>query len=142
MARKTLALGNLIFVMGKDIIHAAGMQIELLAEVFDGHGAALYMPAGETTPPRTIPGHFASLFCRFPQRKIFGIMAVGIYAFAYSCQHVFKLITGEFAVARETFNVVVDIAIDFIGNTLRQQTRNDGYHLWNMLGGAREDMSG
>src|SRR5947209_8411052 len=110
VARKTLALGNLIFVMRKDIIHAAGMQVELLAKVLDGHGAALNVPAGETTPPRTIPGHFAARFRRFPQRKIFGIMAVCIYAFAYTRQHALKLIAREFAIAREAFNIVVDVA--------------------------------
>src|SRR5947209_20168344 len=97
------------------------------------------MPAGETTSPGTIPGHFSALFCRFPQREIFWIMPFSIYAFAYACQHIFKLITGELTVAGEAVNVVVDIAIDLVGNAYGQQTCNDGYHLRNVLGGAKKD---
>ena len=80
------------------------------------------MPAGETTPPGTIPGHFAPLFCRFPQREIFWIMPVSIYAFAHARQHVLKLIARELTIAGEAFNVVVHVAIDFISYTFRQQT--------------------
>src|SRR5437588_10506248 len=95
------------------------------------------MPAGETTSPGTIPGHFSALFCRFPQREIFWIMPVSIYAFAYACQHVFKLITGELTVTGEAFKVVVDKAIDFIGNAFCQQSCNDGYHRRHVLCVAR-----
>src|SRR5436853_6841782 len=97
------------------------------------------MPAGETTPPGAIPGHFTSLFCRFPQREIFWIMPVSIYALTYPCQHVFKLIAGELTVAGEAFNIVINIAIDFVGNAFRQQTFNDCYHLGNVLCSARKD---
>src|ERR1051326_2360908 len=97
------------------------------------------MPARKTTTPGTIPGHFSSLFRRFPQWEILRIMPVSIYALTYARQHVFKLIAGELTIAWKAFNIVINIAIDFVGNTLLQQTFNDSYHLGNMLCGARKD---
>src|SRR5437588_6968899 len=98
------------------------------------------MPARETSPPGAIPGHFAARFCRFPQREIFWIMPVSIYAFAHARQHVLKLIARELTIAGEAFNVVVQVTIDFISYTLRQQAFNDSYHLRNVPRRARKDV--
>src|SRR5262245_20473871 len=45
LAGKALALGNLALVMWEDIVDTAGMDVELPAEMADGHRAALDMPA-------------------------------------------------------------------------------------------------
>src|SRR5579872_5179735 len=97
LTRVTLALGYFVFVMGENVIDAAGMDVEMRSQVLHGHGAALDMPAGETTAPRAIPCHLASGFGCLPQRKIFRIMAVRNDAFAHACQHVLKLVAGKLA---------------------------------------------
>ena len=93
LAREAFALGNLIFMMGKYIVHSTGMHVKMLAQVFDRHGAALDMPPRKTRSPRTLPGHLAPLLSRFPQWKILRVMLICINPFAHTTQHVLKLIT-------------------------------------------------
>ena len=53
------ALGDFIFMVGKDQVLAAAMDIEGLAEIFPAHGRAFDMPAGAARSPGTVPGRFA-----------------------------------------------------------------------------------
>src|SRR5581483_1531358 len=70
LATHALALRNLILVMWECQIDAAGMDIELLAQVFRCHRRALDMPAGEANAPGTLPVHLPILLTAFPQREI------------------------------------------------------------------------
>src|SRR5258708_12823279 len=86
------ALSYFVLVMGKDIVDAAGMDVKMRAKILHGHGAALDMPAGETTPPGAIPCHLAIRFGHFPQGEIFRITTVGNDPFAHPRQHIFNLL--------------------------------------------------
>src|SRR5258705_8689355 len=70
LARGAFALRNLVFVMRKDQIDAAGMNVEGLSQVLHRHRRALNVPAGTTAPNFCVPGGFC--FCsRFlPECKI------------------------------------------------------------------------
>ena len=69
-AAGALALGDLVLVMREAQVDTAGMDIELLAQVFGRHGGAFDMPAGEASTPGTFPVHLAAFVAMFPQREI------------------------------------------------------------------------
>ena len=65
------ALRDLRFVMRKNIVDAAAVNIDLLAEERGCHRTALDVPAGPARDPMDFPSHFAVLFIpRFPKREI------------------------------------------------------------------------
>ena len=63
------ALSNLILVMRKDKIVAAGMNIEIFTEMFAAHSRAFDVPAGSAVAPFAFPGRL-SFFCFFPEGKV------------------------------------------------------------------------
>src|ERR1700758_4429956 len=66
----TLRLSDLGFMMRKQVIDAAAMDIDLRTENASGHGAALDVPAWTAAAPGTIPTNRAigSVPC-FPKRE-------------------------------------------------------------------------
>ena len=52
---RTLALGDLVFVVRKDQVDAAGVNVERLSEVLHAHRGALDVPAGTSRPQRGFP---------------------------------------------------------------------------------------
>src|SRR2546425_2130817 len=118
LASKSFALSNFIFMMRKNVIYAAGMNIKMLAEIFHRHSATFNMPAREATSPGAIPCHFAPGFGYFPQRKIFRVTSISNDTLAYAFQHILELVARELPVIGKVFNIEVNIAIDFVGNVL------------------------
>ncbi len=101
------------------------------------------MPARETAPPRTLPGHLTSRLSHFPEGEIFRVVLLLILPFAvHAINHVLKLIAGELAIARKTLNIKIDRLATTIGHTLRQQTLDNLNHLRHVLRGTRKNMRG
>src|ERR1700748_3373365 len=90
MAGSTLTLSNFIFMVRKNVIDAASMDIEMLPKIFGSHGTALEMPARKATAPRTIPGHLSSWLGHFPQGKIFQIVPVRVHSLMNASLHIFQ----------------------------------------------------
>ena len=65
-AERALTLGNFIFVVGKDVVHSPGVNVEPLAQILVGHGRAFNVPAGESFPPGAGPFHVSPRFSGFP----------------------------------------------------------------------------
>ncbi len=61
LAGRALRLGDLALVVREDQVLAAPVQVERLAQVLDGHGRALDVPAGPTRSPRARPRRLAGL---------------------------------------------------------------------------------
>ena len=70
-----LGLRDLVGVMDGDVILAAAVDVEVVAEVFLRHRRALDVPAGKSHAPWTRPFHLALLAGRgeFPQGEIGGV---------------------------------------------------------------------
>ena len=62
-------LSNLIFVMRENQIFPAGMDIDLLAQIFSGHLRTLNVPARAALAPWCVPVRLSVLF-RFPEYEI------------------------------------------------------------------------
>ena len=57
--------------MREHVVHAAGMDVESLAQIFHAHGAAFQVPAGTSVAPWARPFHIAvGLAPRFPQSEV------------------------------------------------------------------------
>ncbi len=61
LAGGRLALGDLVLVVGEDVVHAAGVDVEALAEVLHAHRRALDVPAGPAGAPGRVPAGLARL---------------------------------------------------------------------------------
>ena len=61
----------------ENVIDAAAVDIDLIAEQRRGHRAAFDVPAGTAAAPWTFPPHIAIFFVpRFPKRKIADVFFV------------------------------------------------------------------
>src|SRR3989304_2683830 len=70
MAEGRLALGDLVLVVGEDVVHAARVEIDTRAQVLGRHGGALDVPAGESVAPGAGPDELPSRLPRPPQREV------------------------------------------------------------------------
>src|SRR5690606_16654093 len=69
--RGAAALGDFVLVVREDQIYTATVNVEVLAEVFQRHGAAFQVPAGTALAPRTRPEVGAILgLARLPEGEI------------------------------------------------------------------------
>src|SRR5262249_27645462 len=81
LARERLTLRDLVFVVGKDQVGPATMDVELLAQRFADHSRALDVPAGAAATPGARPRRLAWLG-RLPQREITRIAFAWLELFA------------------------------------------------------------
>src|SRR5437016_441300 len=87
VAGSAFTLRDFIFVMRKNQIDTAGVQVERFAEVFHRHRRALDVPAGPAAPDAGVPGWFFGIVWRLPKSEIarvFFLVLVGVDAFARS----------------------------------------------------------
>ena len=90
-----LGLGDLVLVVREDQIHAAGVDVELGAEVRLAHRDALGVPAGAARAPRRRPRRLAGLRA-LPQREVALVALAGGDALALV--DVVDLVAGQLAV--------------------------------------------
>jgi hypothetical protein len=74
-------LGDFVFVVREDEVDAAGVEVEVFAEVLEDHGGALEVPAGAAFTPGAGPVVVAILrFASFPEGEVgegvFGVFVV------------------------------------------------------------------
>ena len=82
LAGGALGLGDLVLVVREEVVDAAGVDVERLAEVLRAHRGALDVPAGAAGAPRGVPLHVAVVLVpRLPQREVadvvLGVLVVG-----------------------------------------------------------------
>ena len=71
VAECPFGLRDLVLVVRKDVVDAAGMDVETLTEVFGGHRRTLDVPTGIATSPRRAPDERASLRLGvLPEREV------------------------------------------------------------------------
>src|SRR6266705_5901121 len=77
LSSDAFALCDLCFVMWKNVIHTAAVDIDFIAEKRGRHRTAFDVPAGATGSPGRIPLHFAIFFIpRFPQCEISDVLLI------------------------------------------------------------------
>ena len=81
MAQVAFGLGDLVGVVGKGIVYAAAVQIQIVSQVLHGDAGALNVPAGIAHAPGGVP--FQGLVLEFtlgePENKVVFISLVGVF---------------------------------------------------------------
>ncbi len=112
------------------------MDIEGIPEIKCAHRRTLYVPARPARPEGRIPGGFA-LFGGLPENKVKRVSLLLVHLDPCPCDHIFEGALGELTVVAVTIHGKVDIPVDSIGMTLAYQGFHKGYHVTDMLRGAR-----
>ena len=136
IARRALGLGDLVFVVREDEVHAAAVDVERLAEVLHAHGRAFDVPPGAAHAPRTLPRRLAALL-RLPEGKVHGMALYVPHLHARAALEIVEVLAGELAVAGAVgLRVEVDVAVYLIGKALILELFDQGDDLADVLGGA------
>src|SRR5690348_16816760 len=111
------ALGALVFVVRKHVVHTAGVDVELRAEIFGAHRAALDVPTRESAAPRTLPGHDAPLLGFLPERKVLrrALQRIQLAGRVLSLAQELEQIAAESPVIGEGLDREEHVAADAIG---------------------------
>ncbi len=115
---RAFALRDLVFVMRKDEIDAAGVNVEGFAEILHRHRRALDVPARTAATDRRVPGGFSFARRFFPERevaRVFFFVLVGIDAFAGAGDVSGEVDLRKLAVLRKRSDAVVDRVVRSIG---------------------------
>ena len=132
-----LALGDLIFMMGEDQVFAAGVDVDLFAQIFPGHYGTLNMPAGTAVTPGRLPGRL-SLFLWLPQHEIQGIFLLvlaGHQERALAGAQVIQVLVGQLPILLELAGAEVNGSVLLIGIALVDQSLYHLHHAADLLGG-------
>ena len=143
LAGEPLALGYLAFVMREDVVHAAGVQVELAPQILDGHGGTFYVPAGESISPGAAPLDHPSRLGGFPQREIARVALERVGFHANRLQQLRLVdVAGQLAVFGELRYREIDVAVRLVGVSSLYQRLDYLYHLGDVVGGFGELLGG
>ena len=133
------ALGDFILVMGKLQVDAAAMDIEGLAQILPGHGAAFDMPTGAAAAPGRVPARRGRVRW-LPQHEVHGVFLVGRHFHPRARDHLIQRTARQLAVVGLGRDIEQHMTVRGIGMARRDQLLDDGDHLSDMVGGARADI--
>src|SRR5678815_1620614 len=134
-------LGDFVFVMWKDQIHGAAVEIQRLAEVLHCHCGAFQVPARAARAERRFPARFLFVLRRFPENKIIRLFLVVLIRIDASADFQFTTIQpGQAAVSRKARNAKVDGIALVIRVAAREKSLDQLNHLRNVLGRYRDDV--
>ena len=133
-------LGDLIFVVRKNQIHSARMNVDDFAQIANGHHGALDVPAGTPRSNRSFPEGLAVLR-RLPQHKVARIIfLVVIDIHSRAGTHTRKIVVRKFSVVWETGDPKINGAVTAIGETLVGQCLDGLCHLLDVFGRADQSL--
>src|SRR4030042_763434 len=128
--------------MGKNVIHAAAVDIERFAQVLGTHGRALDVPPRPAGSDFSLPEGL-SFFFRLPQGEIMDtLLLVLIDIHPLSRLELFEADLGEPAVSGELGDAEIARSVLFVSETLLDETSDDGPHLRDVFGRPRIEVSG
>src|SRR2546430_9498039 len=136
LAEGRFGLSNLVFVMGKNQVSAATMDVERLSKILRAHRRALDVPAGSPRPPGTIPRRFAR-FAGFPQRKIKWRPLPLIDLDAGARFQLIDVLARQLPVPGKAVNRIENVAIDLVSQSLFFKPFYKRDDLGNMKGRSR-----
>ncbi len=137
-------LGDLVLVVREDVVDAAGVDVELRAEIAHRHRRALDVPAGEALAPAVArPLQQTARPGRLPEREVGRIALVGLDVAAMAGAQVSQRVARQPAVAVEPADVVVDVPVRCgVGVAEVLERLGQRQHLGDVIGRAREDVGG
>ena len=132
-------LRDFVFVMRKQQIVAAGVDVDRFAEVCCDHRRALDMPAGASAPPGTVPAR--QIGCgRFPQHEIGRVLLVRGDFYARAGDHFVGRAARQLAVLRERRDIEQHMTFSRVSMVTGDQAFAHGDDLRDMRGGVGCDI--
>ena len=131
-AMRTAALRNLVFMMRKNQIKSASVNIKHLAKIGFCHGRTFNMPSRPAASPWAVPSRLAG-GAGFPQDKVFGCAFIGRDLNPRTGDHIFHATLWQRAIMRHCRHLKQHMPISGIGMTLINQQRYHRNHLVNMM---------
>ena len=93
------SLCDFALMVGEHKVHAASVDVELLAEVLASHGRTLAVPSGESLAPWRGPAHDVLGLCLLPERKVHLVLLLAhTVEFAAGIVDILKVASGKDAV--------------------------------------------
>ena len=137
------SLCNLTFVVREHEVHAAAVNVEMLAEVLASHGSTFAVPTRETVAPRRWPAHDVLRRCLFPEGEV-GLVALFAHAveFAAGIDDVVEVASRQHAVAVVLivfFNIEIHAAVAFVGIAIVENFLHELLLLDDVASGVRFD---
>lgn len=140
-------LGNFVFVVREDEVDAAGMEVEVVAEIFLNHGRAFEVPAGAAFAPGRVPSVFAVFGAiRLPENEVayavfLVFIGVGAFVLGFPELQFSRVEVGEFAVFGEGGDAEIHGAIvGGVGVIFRDESLDHGDLLGDVLDGGGLDV--
>ena len=131
--------------MREDVIDAAGVDVEPLAEVLEGHRRALEVPAREAVAPARRPLERALFAGGLPQREVgrVPLVVLDVARGPVPRPEIVERVARQLPVVLERRDGVVDVVmVGAIGVACILEPLGEVEHLGDVLGRAREDMGG
>src|SRR5579884_1019429 len=140
LAGEVLGLGDLAGVVGEDEVVAAAVDVDGVAEVVGGHGAALDVPAGAAGPPGAGPGGLAGLG-GLPEDEVERVLLVGVVgvvaALVGGGERLVVAQAGELPELGVLADLVVDRAVLLVGVAAGDEAAGDLDDVVDLLGRQR-----
>ena len=106
-AGKHFVLRYFVLVVYRNVVHAAGVYVEALSEIFAAHRRTFDMPAGITFAPGAVPLHYVQRIGFFPQREVGGMTLLVVHFDARARELLFDVCAAQAPVPREFRNVEI-----------------------------------
>ena len=138
-------LRDLVLVVREDVVDAAGVDVEPLAEVFEGHRRALEVPAREALAPARRPLEGALFAGGLPQREVgrVALVVLDVARGPVAGPEVVERVARELPVVLERPDLVVEVVVvGAVGVAGILEPLGEVEHLGDVLGRAREDVGG
>ena len=133
------ALRDFVLVVRELQVHAAGMDVDGLAQVRGGHRRALDVPAGPAQPPGRVPARLGRVG-GLPQHEVAGIALVRGHLDARAREHLVHRPARELAVVGVAGDREQHVAVGGIGVAAVDQGLDHGDDLRDVGGGVRLDV--
>src|SRR4030067_1731976 len=118
-------LGDLVFVMGEDVVYAAAVDIERFAQVLGAHGRAFDVPSRPAGADLGLPERL-SLFFRLPEGKVMAsFLLILVYVHPLSRLEFLEADLGKPAVGRELGAAEIGGAVFVIGVPLLDEPSDE-----------------
>src|SRR5690606_33017887 len=136
LARIRFRLRNFVFVVRKHQIQAAAVEVDVISQVFEGHGRALDVPSRAALPPGALPRRLAR-FGRFPQGEVHRI-AFAFIGFETGARHqLVETLSAQSAVIGKARHVEKDVPVHGVGEAFFHQRLDHLDDVGNMLAHPR-----
>ena len=140
LADERLALRDLVLVMDGNVIDAARVNVEHVAQILAAHRRALDVPARIPLAPRAVPLHDVVGLRLFPKREVGRVTLLRIDLDARAGLLLVQIEPRQLAVFGELADVEIDAVVDLVCIALFEQRLDIFDHVGDVVGRLGDDL--